>query len=156
VDHFAENMRIGRKLRSNFEHLFSSKSELQRDWTPIHRISKQFTVDKRTSISEVSRTQFPIRNAIGSTFHHSQGLTIRNGAVDFSKFPLAGKHYVGLSRFTSLECILIINLTEQEIRVSEEVKQEMLRLRTTRRLQLEVVPLVNSFPENLTILQHNT
>lgn len=143
-------------MRSNFEHLYSSRQELHRDWTPVHRISKQFTVDRRTSISKVSRTQFPIRNAIGSTFHHSQGLTIRDGALDFSKFPLAGKHYVGLSRFTNLDSFFILDLAENEIRVSEEVKEEMRRLRNTRRLQLEILPLVNSFPENLTILQHNT
>jgi hypothetical protein len=116
----------------------------------------QQTVDRRTSISEVSCTQFPSRNAIGSTFHHSQGLTIRDGALNFSKFPLAGKHYVGLSRFTNLDSFFILDLAEKEIRVSEEVKEELCRLRNTRRLQLEILPLVNSFPENLTILQHNT
>jgi hypothetical protein len=136
--------------------VYSSRPKLHRDWTPVHKISKQFTVDKRTSVSEASRAQFLIRNAIGSTFHQSQGLTIRDGALDFSKFPLVGKHCVGLSRFTSLKSFFILNLAEDDIRLIKEVKQEMSRLCTTRQLQLEVLPLLNSFLKHLTVLQHNS
>jgi hypothetical protein len=153
--HFVENSKIGCKLCKNSAPLFSSIQDIEATWTPVHRISKQFTVDKRRAVSKVSRTQFPIRNAIGSTYQRSQGLTVKKGALDFSRYPLAGKHYVGLSRFTNEDSFFILNLAENEIKVSEEVKQEMVRLRSQRALQLAVLPLVNCSPHKFTVSQHN-
>jgi hypothetical protein len=68
-----ENERVGKKLRSTISHLYSQRPELDASWTPIYRISKTFTIDKRTNKSEIHRTQFPVRPAIASIVHHCQG-----------------------------------------------------------------------------------
>jgi hypothetical protein len=61
-------------------------------------------------------------------------LTVRKGALVCSRYPLAEKHYVGLSRFTCEDSFFILNLAENEIKVSEEVKEEMARLQSERML----------------------
>lgn len=152
--HFA-NERVGRKLRSTLKSTYSHRLELQPSWTPVYRISRSFTVDKRTNISKIQRMQFPLRPATASTVHHCQGLALTRGAGDFSGPPSCGKHYVGLSRFTREEDFFVLDLAPDKIRVSKSVKAEMLRMRTQAQVSLSTSCLQNEYPEVLSIVFHN-
>ena len=56
--------------------------------------------------------------------------TLDEAVVDFSASTKEHMYYVGLSRVQNSSSLKILNLNENEIRVSEKVKNEVSRLRT--------------------------
>ena len=85
---------------------------------------------KDSSKVQILRRQFPLRAAACKTIHRSQGDTFDEVVVDFPAYKKEHMHYVGLSRVRNTSALHILNLNENKIKVSEEVKHEMSRLRT--------------------------
>jgi hypothetical protein len=74
-------------------------------------------------------------------------MTLTEGAIDFSGPHLFGRHYVGLSRFTKEEDFSILDLAEDRIRISPEVKQEMHRMRSSSLVYTLPQTLTNKYPD---------
>lgn len=151
---------IGHKVRASYSHLYARNSAFNRLWTPIFRTSRKFQASKRID-SVVLRQQFPLRPATAGTFHHNQGLTLTVGSVDFrgsrNKRTEPGRHYVGLSRFTCLDKLFILDLAPEDITVDRRVHTEMNRLRTQAMISLRI-PSVELSPEprtSTTVFLHN-
>jgi len=103
---------VGTRTRADRRTLF--KSHIDRTWTPILPLSRQFQVGRSHS-AQVLRKQFPLRQSAAKTIHRSQGDTIDQVVVDFTssrKEPHI--HYVGLSRVRTLEGLFILNLCENK------------------------------------------
>lgn len=147
--------RVGKRRRSSHEALYQSRPNLDRHWTSVHRLSKSFTIDKRTHLTEVHRSQFPIRPATASTFQYCQGMTLREGAIDFSGSHLFERHYVGMSRFTREEDFVILDLAEDRIKVSPAVKEEMHHLRLSAQINILPQNVSNNYPSCMTFILFN-
>ena len=131
---------VGQKTRAENNHLYKQGS-IQPTWTPIKPITTQFAVGKNMT-AQILRKQFPLRPATAKTTHRSQGDTEKRIVVNFhTRRAIPHIHYVGLSRVTTLEALLITNLSEQKIAVSNEVKCEMQRLRGQGHLKLCIIPI---------------
>ena len=133
---------IGTETREQNKQLY--RRNIDKTWTPILPISRQFRVGKNKS-GEIIRTQFPLRACAAKTIHRAQGETL---VVDFSVLsPKITKpfflhtHYVGLSRVTSLDGLHILDLNASKISVYSEVISEMKRLRTTAAYHIDFSPL---------------
>jgi hypothetical protein len=150
-----DDARVGKRRRSAHESVYQGRPGLDRLWTPIHRLFESFTIDKQTHLTEIQRSQFPLRPATASTFQHCQGMTPREGAIDCSGPHLFGRHYVGLSRFTKEDDFFILDLAEDRIRVSPAVKQEMHCLRSSALVNILPQALSNSYQEYLTSITFN-
>jgi hypothetical protein len=128
---------IGRQVRALHRSLDNARTEVQLLWTPIFRISQKFQVTSRHE-SVILRWQFPVRPATAGTFHHNQGLTLKRGAVNFRgprRFAkMAGRHYVGYSRFSDAKDNLhVLDSAFEEIHFDPRVHVEMNRLRLESR-----------------------
>ena len=110
--------------------------------TPIKHVTTQFAVVRNRTV-QVVRKQFPLRPAAAKTIHRSQGDTETRVVVNFdTKRAIPHIHYVGLSRVTTIEGLYITDLCENKMAVSEEVKKEMERLRSSEyQLPLSITPL---------------
>ena len=131
--HF-DDKRIGIQTRSENRQLYSVHVDKQ--WTPIVPISRQFQVGRSKS-NQVMRKQFPLRHSSAKTIHRSQGDTLDEVVLDFTtKRKEPHCHYVGLSRVKTLDRLFILNLNSDKIHVSEAVKSEMNELRGNRACSL--------------------
>jgi len=143
---------IGRNQRRENAHLY--KATINRNWTPVLEVTRQFRVNKKCQV-QILRRQFPLRPAAAKTIHGCQGDTLNEAVVDFPASTREHMHYVGLSRVRNSSALHILNLNENKIKVSEKVKGEMSRLRTQVALvPLAVLPTDNS-PQTKTILFQN-
>ena len=129
---------IGKTCRKSYQHLYNS--DILPTWTPILEITRQLKVT-RTNHANILRSQFPIRPSAAKTIHRSQGDTLNVVVVDFSPTAREHMHYVGLSRLRNIDCLHILRLNENEIKVSPKVLGEMCRLRSTRLLNVCVPSL---------------
>ena len=128
---------IGKKQRRENMHLYNTKTIINRTWTPILEVTRQFRINQKSQV-QILRRQFPLRPASAKTIHRCQGDTLNAAVVDFPCSTQEYMHYVGLSRVRNSSSLHIINLNEHKIRVSEKVVNEMNRLRT----EANLVPLV--------------
>jgi hypothetical protein len=126
--------RIGRQCREVHRKLYETRREMHKTWTPVFRVSRNFQV---TACHESVglRWQFPVHPATAGTFHHNEGLTLKRGAVNFrgpKRFAkMAGRHYVGYSRFSNPENnLFVLDPATEEIHVDPRVHVEMARLRS--------------------------
>jgi hypothetical protein len=104
---------IGQHARASHHKLFETRPEIARVCVHILRVARPFQTTSRQE-SMVLRWQFPIRPATAGTFHHNQGLTLHEEDVNFRgprRFSkMAGRHYVGYSRFSNSEGHIIFVL----------------------------------------------
>ena len=77
--------------------------------------------------SEITRLQFPLTLAWATTIHKVQGLTLDEIVVDMKGSP--GQVYVALSRVKKLEGLHIMNFNAKAIKASQDVENEMERLK---------------------------
>ena len=117
-------------------------------------VKRQFPVGKY-KCAQVLRTQFPLRPAAAKTAHRCQGDTMLSAVVDFQGRTDCHSHYVALSGVTSLQNLHILDLNEQRIRVSHEVKAEIERLINHRMLTSPMRCPKNSANEKFSLLFHN-
>ena len=104
---------------------------------------------------QVLRRQFPLRPAAAKTIHRCQGDTLDEAVVNFPASTREHMHYVGLSRVRNSSALHVLMLNENKIKVSENVKKEMTRLRTERSLvPLALLQNVDS-PQTKVILFQN-
>ena len=120
---------IGKKQRKENMHLYNTKPIIDKTWTPILEVTRQFRINRKNQV-QILRRQFPLRPASAKTIHRCQGDTLNAAVVDFPRSTQEHMHYVGLSRVRNSSSLHIINLNEHKIRVSEKVVNEMNRLRT--------------------------
>lgn len=118
---------IGKELRSEYARLF--KTDIEKTWTPILEITKQFKIQMNGSY-HVKRRQFPLRLGAAKTIHKAQGSTMKSAVINFGTRKNDHMHYVGLSRVTHIENLHITYLNEKKISLSPVVLEEMNRLRT--------------------------
>jgi len=129
---------VGARTRANSRSLY--KSHIDRTWKLILPLSRQLQIERSHS-AQVLRKQFPLRQSAAKTIHRSQGDTIDQVVVDFTKTSSRKEphiHYVGLSRVRTLEGLFILNLCEQKIHISNNVRQETAQLQTSRRMPLSL------------------
>ena len=117
---------IGGKARQQYKTLF--KTHIDRSWTPIFTVDRQFQVGKYRNI-KVVRRQFPLKPAAAMTIHKAQGMSIPEVAVSFQGRVQTHMVYVALSRVTSLSGLHLLDLDSKKITVDKLVVQEMERLR---------------------------
>jgi len=93
----------------------------------IHKTGDEMAVSKHSEELKLGDgkvkgtiNQFPMRIAHYSTFHKSQGLTLDYAEVDMSAMFSPGMGYVGLSRVTSLEGLVIKNFNPKGIRANKK------------------------------------
>jgi cell envelope opacity-associated protein A len=131
-----DDVKVGAKARSENKPYFNST--VNSTWTPVFPIARQFQVGRSQS-NQVIRKQFPLRPSAAKTIHRCQGDTLAQVVVDFStKRKEAHTHYVGLSRVKTLDGLFILNLCEDKIHVSNNVKLEMSKLRTERAMSISL------------------
>jgi hypothetical protein len=126
---------IGRRARETHKSLYETRLEIHMNFVPIFRIARTFQATSRQE-STILRWQFPVRPATAGTFHHNQGLSLQEGAVNFrgpKRFSkMAGRHYVGYSRFSNPEGhLFVLDSAFEEIYVDPRVHTEMARLQTS-------------------------
>ena len=117
---------IGQNQRNQFAHLFTKN--MDRTWTPILEITRQFKISKRHQC-QILRRQYPLRPAAAKTIHRCQGDTLNEAVLDLPSSTREHMHYVALSRVKNSSTLHIINLNEQKICVSQKVQEEMSRPR---------------------------
>jgi exonuclease III len=156
------NASIGRQMRAVHKNLYEHRADIRSSYTPIFRLSRPFKATSRQE-STVLWWQFPVSPATASTFHHNQGLTLQQGAVNFRGpkfFPkMAGRHYVGYSRFSRPEGhLFVLDSAFEEIYVDPRVHSEMARLRTFSHPERLFTGLkqTSTFPQTIHCVVHNT
>ena len=146
-----DDNKVGARTRADSRTL--NKSHIHHIWTPILPLSKQFQVE-RSHLAQVLRKQFPLRQSAAKTIHRLQGDTMDQVVVDFTssrKEPHI--HYVGLSRVRTLKGLYILNLCENKMHISENVRQEMAQLRTSHRMPISLYfPQLHASPTTFNIL----
>lgn len=153
---------IDRRVRMTHRSLYDTFPDVYTTYVPVFRISRTFQATSRQE-SSILRWQFPVRPATTGTFHHNQGLSLREGAVNFrgpKRFAkMAGRHYVGYSRFSSPEGhLFVLESAFEEIHVDPRVHIEMSRLRSfSRKIPIFEGLLAKSrFPFLIQCVVHNT
>jgi len=146
-----DDNKVGARTRADSRTL--CKSHIHHTWTPILPLSRQFQVGRSHS-AQVLRKQFPLRQSAAKTIHRSQGDTMDQVVVDFtSSCKEPHIHYVGLSRVRTLEGLFILNLCENKMHISENVRHEMAQLCTSRRMPISLYfPQLHASPTTFNIL----
>ena len=100
---------IGKKQRRENMHLYNTKTIINRTWTPILEVTRQFRINQKSQV-QILRRQFPLRPASAKTIHCCQGDTLNAAVVDFPHSTQEHMHYVSLSRVRNSSSLHIINL----------------------------------------------
>lgn len=146
-------LEIGKKWCKEHAHLYNTG--INKNWTPILEVTKQFQINKKSKV-QILRRQFPLRPAAAKTIHHCQGDTLDEAVVNFPTSTREHMHYVGLSRVRNSSSLHVLSLNEKKIKVSEKVKNEMSRLRREASLKPLAVLQVNlDSPQTKTVLFQN-
>ena len=146
---------IGQMTRQKYKNLYTEA--IDATWTPVFDVKRSFSYrpQRRKTISVV-RIQFPLRPSAAKTIHKAQGVTLEKTVVDMcSKRIPSQMHYVALSRVTHINGLYILNLEENRISQDTNVKQEMMRLRSEKQLQLCYTPLYKLQNNDLKIIFQN-
>jgi DNA replication protein DnaC len=148
-----EKADIGQKLRNASTNMYGSPN-IKKSWTPIKTVTREFPVGRYQNV-KVLRRQFPLQLSCAKTVHRSQGDTMEKAVIQLPNEQRTHMHYVAISRVTKLENLGIIGtFDETKVKVSQEVKEEMERLRTYRKLQLCYTPFYQ-MNNKLKIAFHN-
>lgn len=133
---------VGKLKRAAFQSLYDRFPSIQKDWTPVFAIERSVSIGKNED-AQINRTQLPIAPCAGRTVNRSQGMTLLEIYCDFRLKAGSGKHYVGISRVTSIDGLFFPTggLCVEKIRTSAAVQQEMRYLRNHGRLPLCIRPL---------------
>ena len=121
-----DNKNVGQSARSN-----SLYKYIKSDAVPIVQFQVSFQINSSSSCS-ASRLQFLLRLCWCVTIHKCQGLTLEEIVVDMT--PTKGTYhpgqaYVAFSRVKKLEGLHIVNYKRSQIKISQNVEEEMERLR---------------------------
>lgn len=156
------NASIGKHTRTRYAKLYENRPSVTTSSTPVLQVSRTFQAMSRQE-STILRWQFPIRPATAGTFHHNQGLNLLQGAVNIrgpKHFPkMAGRHYVGYSRFRRPEGnLLVLDSAFDEFYTDPRVHTEMKRMRKDRQIVSAFNGLQQSSqsPNLIQCVLHNT
>ncbi len=149
-----ESPDIGVDLKSKYSHLYTDPSgqPIPKKWVPIMEIKSNEFMVGHWKVKIVRRT-FPLRPSAAKTIHKCQGDTLKfktvmNFDTSNPRQPtgrnVAALHYVGLSRLTKLDDLILTDLYEHRIYTNKCVESEMIRLR-----QNPVKYSINFFPYQL-------
>ena len=143
-----DDKNIGSNQRRNNNGLYSKNNILQKSWTPITAICKQFQTGAlgRRKHYLISRIQFPLEIAFARTITKMQGISMdcryyidfedlrRHGrAINPSQHNEPNAYVVGLSRATDPANLKILNgFKETQIGRSIKADSEIDRLRTNQ------------------------
>jgi ATP-dependent exoDNAse (exonuclease V) alpha subunit len=94
----------------------------------VQRHSVNYTYGRGKSV-EVTRSQFPLSLAFACTIHKIQGMTLDNVVISMKSRFGPGQAYVAISRVRTMEGLHFVDFDPKKIVVSEEVVNEMNRLR---------------------------
>ena len=142
---------IGKQWRHKYSAYYTE--DVDKSWIPIFAVSRQFPVLNGT----ITRTQFPLKPASGSTIHSAQGCTFNQICVNMdlsdseglSKNPNLAKsflqhaHYVAASRVTTLKGLQLLSWNPELISVNHDVKDHVDYLHKHRKVQLCYTPVYN-------------
>ena len=128
-----ESSTSGMHWRQKYSHLYNA--DTSRDWTPILDTTRSFSVQHYKSY-HVIRRHFPLQMVAGKTIHKAQGSTLHGAVVHFGQRRNDHIHYVGLSRVKNMETLHITEFNENKINVSNDVKDEMKRMRSDCQMML--------------------
>ena len=139
-----QDTNIGHHWKREYSHSYNG--HIQKTWTQILEITRQFRLYKRNQV-QVLRRQFPLRPAAAITIHCCQGDTLEEAVVDLPASTREHMHYLGLSRLRNISGLHILNLNEKKIAVSKKVEAEMSRLRSEAFLK-PCIPFLYETPNN--------
>ena len=147
------DIKIGQKLRRVSNHQYSSK--IPKTWTPLSSVRRSFIVkhDQR-----VTRRQFPLQLGAACTIHKAQSSTFGQIVVDMFTLKNPSRrfwehaHYVAWSRCTSLDGLFIVNINEEYICQSEQVRRYLSEDR--KELELCYMPSYQ-VEDSIKIMYHN-
>ena len=112
---------IGQNHRNEFAHLFNKN--VDRTWTPILEITRQFKISKRHQC-QILRRQYPLWPAAAKTIHRCQGDTLNEAVLDLPSSTREHMHYVALSRVKNCSTLHIINLNEKKSVLVKKFKKK--------------------------------
>ena len=130
---------VGSKVRASLAGKYGP--QCRQLLTPIQRIVRRFGLKTRhlkgSTLSQssnfvVERSQFPLVLASATTIHKTQGKSFDSLELDFqSTRPVAGLHYVGLTRCRTESGNSIVSSVHRNlIAVNEKARSEMYRMRS--------------------------
>ena len=129
-----ETDQMGIKLRNERQKPVLCSGE--NTWTPIKAITREFSVGKFKGV-KVARKQFPLQLSCAKKIHRAQGSTLNRAVIQLPDRRADHLHYVAFSRVPSLQQMNILHsFNPLKIRVSEEVKQKMQRLKSSASMKL--------------------
>jgi hypothetical protein len=129
---------IGNKCRRQYSHLYNDS--VLPSWTPILEITRKFQFNYYNSF-QITRRQFPVTLASAKTIHKAQGCTFPSAIIQLGPSKIEHMYYVGLSRVQNLSSLHLLDFSEENIKVSCAVEEEMSRLRNHAKLSL-AIPLL--------------
>ena len=112
-------------------------AELLTEWTPIFAQTHEFKLLKPKVT--IQRKQFPVQQATGKTVHKAQGSTVPEVVVSVGDYTFRNSFYVACNRVPKLENLHLLNFHPNQIKTDRKVDAEMIRLNTTRKLNLNFV-----------------
>lgn len=126
---------VGMKQRQIYKQY--CEDDIDETWRPIFPITKKFFVGKK--FIEITRTQFPVRQASAKTIHKSQGSTYDSVIVDLTgPYYSFFRHmaYVALSRVRSLDGLTLTSFDKKCVKTDQKVLHENSCGLSERALQL--------------------
>jgi len=133
-----DDQQIGKNARYKNYRFYTDN--IDRSWTPIFAIKRQFALYPHFAHVQAAREQFPLRLSAARTIHKSQGSTMSKAVLKLPATARSHMPYVALSRVTSLNGIYIKELNADKISQRKDVKDEMKRLRES---QIEPLSYIN-------------
>lgn len=92
--------------------------------------------------------------ASAKTIHKAQGCTLSSAVIHLGTTKVEHMYYVGFSRVQNLSSLYLLDFSEENIKVSSAVQEEMCRLRNHAKLTFSIPLLCNM--KRFKIVYHNT
>ena len=108
----------------------------QQHWVSIQKYEVSFPIKKNKPHPSFKRTQFPLVLSWTCTIHKVQGLTLKEGVVNFKlqrqKNVKQGEMYVAMGRISKFENMYLLGKYHGDvIKVNQNAKREYKRLHIT-------------------------